>query len=187
MNYSCQPWCVSHKELYIIEKRRDPISLQERAYEETTYPKKRQICEPIVLAKTIDNKQLRRRKWNNKAMDCSRRRVLACIACTIDRCNAIDTLSFLNAHVQSSTLRVIDSTACRFNTIESIRIFKSKAIHVSWHLRHRLCLVCILHLPYSGNNGHCTVIMFFGVWQSGKRAKFQPLGWNCAREVYFNR
>ena len=33
----------------------------------------------------------------NKAMDCSRRRVLACITFASDRCNAIDTL--LRNHV----------------------------------------------------------------------------------------
>ena len=31
-------------------------------------------------------------RQGNKAMDCSGRRVLACIACASDRCNAIDTL-----------------------------------------------------------------------------------------------
>ena len=33
----------------------NPIPLQERACKETTYPKKRQICEPIVLDKTSNN------------------------------------------------------------------------------------------------------------------------------------
>ena len=32
------------------------------------------------------------------AMDCSRRRVLACIACASDRCNAIHTLSRNHVH-----------------------------------------------------------------------------------------
>ena len=31
-------------------------------------------------------------------MDCSRRRVLACIACASDRCNAIDTLCRNHVH-----------------------------------------------------------------------------------------
>ena len=33
----------------LLKNDGNPISLQERACKETTYPKKRQICEPIVL------------------------------------------------------------------------------------------------------------------------------------------
>ena len=39
-------------------------------------------------------------------MDCSRRRVLACIACASDRCNAIDTLR--GNHVQNKLIEGID-------------------------------------------------------------------------------
>ena len=52
---------------------------------------------PIVLDKTSNNKQKEKSEtrygWgDNKAMDCFRRRILACIACASNRCNAIETL-----------------------------------------------------------------------------------------------
>ena len=49
---------------FLLKNDESPISLQERACKETTYPKKREICEPIVLNKTSNNMQLRWRKWN---------------------------------------------------------------------------------------------------------------------------
>ena len=81
----------------LLKSDGNPISSQERARKETTYPNKRQICEPIVLAKlaTICNSEeesgTRSGGGGNKAMVCSRRKVLACIACASDRCNAIET------------------------------------------------------------------------------------------------
>ena len=74
----------------LSENDPNPITLQERACIETTYPKKRQICEPIVLAICNSGRKWSVRWWGK--MDCSRRRVLACIACVINRCNAIETL-----------------------------------------------------------------------------------------------
>ena len=45
-------------EFYTVEKRRESHLITR------THPIKRQICEPIVLDKTSNNMQLRRRKWN---------------------------------------------------------------------------------------------------------------------------
>ena len=52
------------------------------------------MCVPIVLdiCNSEEESVTRGDGGGNKAMDCSRRRVLACIACASDRYNAIDTL-----------------------------------------------------------------------------------------------
>ena len=77
----------------------NPISLQELACAEVTYPKKHDnIYEPVVLDKTSNNTNSEEESGTrdggggNKAMDCSRRGDLACNAYASDRCNAIDTL-----------------------------------------------------------------------------------------------
>ena len=71
----------------------NPISLQERACKETTNPKSdKYVCRSYYTKLAIKSNSEERGGGGNKAMDCSRRRVLVCIAYASDRCNAIDTL-----------------------------------------------------------------------------------------------
>ena len=76
----------------------NPISLQECACKEIIHPKNEKYVSRSYLPKlaTISNSEeeggVRGGGGGNKAIDCSRCRVLVCIACASDRCNAIDTL-----------------------------------------------------------------------------------------------
>ena len=74
----------------------------------------------------------------NKAMDFSRRRVLACIACDIDRCNAIGT--FYRNHVHNELIggphlaHSMDAKKITFLVLICLSYFSSVATK-KWHLK----------------------------------------------------
>ena len=65
----------------------------------------------VTMRTSEEESGMRVGRGGNKAMDCSRRRVLACLACARDRCNAIDTLSW--NHVQKKLVKDPDPAHSR--------------------------------------------------------------------------
>ena len=97
-------WCCVMENCILLKYDVNPIPLHECACKEIAYPKNdKYMCGSYQskLARRSNSKEesgVRSGGGGNKAMNCSRRRVLACIACASDRCNAIDILS--RNHVQ---------------------------------------------------------------------------------------
>ena len=76
-------------------------------------------------------------RGGNKAMDCSRHRVLACIACASDRCNAIETLRWNHGH--NKLVEGPDSAhSLDANVAHSTKKHLSLPLDILWNSLHRV-------------------------------------------------